>query len=254
MNYVFGYIFYAKKLDFIGDPTIAIPRTENRLVISDMMYQLGIQYKYEYLNKYFITLGGVLENETKLKTRSHFLSELYFPGRSTSISDSITLPSTYLIAEEESKGSVVYPRNIGLGISMGIKDMLTITGDFYVQNWNKSLIMGKSDSLVNSSSVHLGIEFTPSSTSIRSYLGRVNYRFGGFFTNSYISIRNKQLKDNGMTFGVGLPLRNTKTTFNVGCILGQRGTLQNELIKEQYGIVHFGVTFHDIWFRKRKYD
>jgi len=254
MNYMFGYIYYAKQLEIISDNTIAIPRTENRLVIGDMMYQIGIQYNHVFSNKYFITVGSTFENESKLKTTSHFLSELYFPGRSATVNDTIILSSTYEILKETSKGSIIYPNNLGFGISMGIQNILTATADYYMQDWSKSLIMGKSDSLVNSSSVHLGIEYTPSPNSIRSYLGRINYRFGGYFTNSYISIRSEQITDNGMTFGLGLPLRNTKTTFNIGFILGQRGTLKNDLLKEKYGIMHFGVTLHDIWFLKRKYD
>ena len=254
MNYVFGYIYYAKKLGMSTDPAIAIPRTENRLIIGDMMYQLGIQYTQTFSEKYFITVGSTFENKSNIKTTSHLLSELYFPGRSTMIGDSILLSTSYLVSRESIEGAITYPGNLGLGISFGIKNILTVTGDYYMQDWSKSMIMGRSDSLVNSNSTHFGLEYTPSPASIRSYLGRVHYRFGSYLTNSYISIRGEQIKDYGMTFGVGLPLRNTKTTFNIGSVIGQRGTLNNNLIKENYVIMHIGITLHDIWFYKRKYD
>jgi hypothetical protein len=42
--------------------------------------------------------------------------------------------------------------------------------------------------------------------------------------------------------------------FNLGFIAGQIGTTDNNLIKENYGIVNVSFTFNDFWFFKRKYD
>ena len=114
--------------------------------------------------------------------------------------------------------------------------------------------MGESDSLANSQSYRFGLEYTPNHDALRGYFNRVQYRLGGYSSNSYLSIRGEQLTDYGITFGVGLPLRGTKTSFNLGMVLGQRGTLNNDLIKENYGMIHVSFTMHDFWFFKRQFD
>lgn len=254
LEYLFGNIFYSTRFNLDSDTPGAVPRNENKMVIGGMIYQFGFQYKSVFKDKYFITLGASLENKSKIKSSSHILSELNFPGSSAMVGDSILLTTRYIIRQEENDGSIKYPGNLGIGISMGIQEKLLISADYNKQDWSRALIMGKNDSLVNSSSYHFGIEYIPSSASLQSYLARINYRLGLYFSDSYISIRNEQIKDSGMTFGLGLPLRSTLTTFNIAYIFGTRGTLLNELIKENYGILHLGVTLHDIWFRKRKYD
>jgi len=85
-------------------------------------------------------------------------------------------------------------------------------------------------------------------------LNRVHYRVGGYYSNSYLRLQENQIQDYGITFGVGLPFRNTKTSFNLAFVFGQRGTLKNNLIKEKYGIVNLSMTFHDIWFLKSVID
>jgi hypothetical protein len=98
------------------------------------------------------------------------------------------------------------------------------------------------------------MEYTPNSTALRGYYNRVHYRLGGYYSNTYLRIHEKQLQDYGISFGVGLPFKNTNSSFNIGVVVGQRGTLTNNLIKENFSIVNFGLTLHDFWFFKRKFD
>jgi len=72
--------------------------------------------------------------------------------------------------------------------------------------------------------------------------------------DAYVQVGDYQLKDYGITFGVGLPLGRTRSSMNVAFTMGTRGTLENNLIKENYGILTFSVTLHDLWFFKRKFD
>ena len=254
LNYLFGYMKYSRSLQIISDNTAAYPTSVNTFSVGDLSYQFGLQYTETFNDKYFITIGANYENATKLKTQSRFVNQLVFPGQSTQINDSLFVSSFFNINNEDANGNITYPASLGFGVSMGISKVLTLTGDYVIQDWSSSLLMGRSDSLVNSNSLHIGAEYIPSLSSLRSYFSRIHYRIGAYHTNSYISIRGEQIIDYGMTFGLGLPFKNTKTSFNIGGILGQRGTLTNNLIKESYGILHFGVTFQDIWFRKRKYE
>ena len=57
-----------------------------------------------------------------------------------------------------------------------------------------------------------------------------------------------------MSFGLGLPLRKTKSEINLSVEVGERGTTNNNLIKEQFLRFQIGLSLSDIWFVKRKYD
>jgi hypothetical protein len=49
-------------------------------------------------------------------------------------------------------------------------------------------------------------------------------------------------------------MKRSKTSFNLSLQLGQRGSLENNLIKENYAI--FGLSFNlaEMWFVKSKFD
>ena len=46
----------------------------------------------------------------------------------------------------------------------------------------------------------------------------------------------------------------TKSEINLSVEVGERGTINNNLIKEQFLDFQIGLSLSDIWFVKRKYD
>ena len=255
LSYLFGYQNYVHTIQYPNDPYSATTESHNKLEIKGMTYNLGIQYTKTFSEKYFITLGAIYDNEAKLNGLNNITFINRFPGTQSMTTDSIIINPNYLLSADTLNGKVIYPPNTGFGLSLGIVDKLILTGEYSSQKWSNATVMGKNDSLVNSNSMNFGIEFTPGNTgSIKKYLNRIQYRLGGYYSNSYLRIRETQIQDYGITFGVGLPFRNTKTTFNLGFVFGQRGTLTNNLIKENYGIMNFSMTFHDLWFFKSVID
>jgi hypothetical protein len=254
LTYLFGYLNYAKSVEFLSDATAATTSIENRLNLGDMKYNLGFQYHDTFGEKYFLTLGAVFDNETKISTSQSLIEKTLFPGTGVNIGDSIYINPTFTVQSINSSSNTILPKNLGFGTSFGIKNKFMLAADYTTQDWSNSFIPGKTDTLANSNSMKFGIEYTPNDQALRGYYNRVRYRFGGYYTNTYLSMRDVQLQDFGISFGVGLPFRNTKSTFNLGLVYGQRGTLTNNLIKENYGIVNFGLTLHDFWFYKRKFD
>jgi hypothetical protein len=99
-----------------------------------------------------------------------------------------------------------------------------------------------------------GLQFTPNPTALKNYLNRIQYRLGGYYGNTYHKLHGEQLKDYGMTFGLGLPYKNTNSVFDISFCIGQRGTLQNNLIKENYFSVSLNMSLYDYWFIKRKFN
>ncbi len=253
-NYLFGYLTNSRRITFPTANDFTVTELQNKMIVRDNKFRIGLQYEHIFENDYFITLGGVFDHEASLKTRQSFSSRNIFPGTSVGLNDSTVLYNDIDINSTEEEGEIIIPKNLGFGFSTGKKDRFILTGEYSTQEWSESLLLGKSDSLINSNSMRMGLEVTPDPEAIRGYLKRVHYRLGGFYTNSYLRIRNEPIKDYGITFGVGLPIKGNKTTFNLGMVLGQRGTLNKNLVKENYGIINVTFTFHDIWFRKSVYE
>ncbi len=265
MSTLFGFIDNKQRAEFTNDVAFSTTQFELRDNIRGIVFNLGLQYDQTFADKYFVTLGAVFNNETNLKTTQTYTVTNTFPGSGTTIADTVfsDTDTSYVIIpvnpvqnliDNTHSGPVTYPQNMGVGLAFGIRNKLTVTGDYNQQRWSNSRILGRSDSLVNSSSMKFGVEYLPNQAALKGYLNHVRYRLGGYYTNSYIQIRGDQINDYGITFGIGLPFKNTKTTFNLGVVLGQRGTLNNNLIKENYGIVNFSLVMHDFWFFKRKFD
>ena len=57
-----------------------------------------------------------------------------------------------------------------------------------------------------------------------------------------------------LSLGFGLPLPKSASRINLALEIGQRGTTNSGLIKEQFMGVHAGFNFCDKWFIQRKYD
>ena len=82
----------------------------------------------------------------------------------------------------------------------------------------------------------------------------MQYRVGTTYINTPLMFGNNQLKEKNISFGFGFPIRKSQTKYDLAFILGERGTLENNLIKERF--IRFGltITYDGIWFVKRKYD
>lgn len=242
-SYLFGFIKNTQKVSFPVEADFARTEVENTMTTKDGVWNFGFQYHDVFNDKYFLTLGAIYDSKTSLSTNTVSTINNIFPGNALSE-----------IEKADTSGSIIYPGRYGFGVATGINEMLSISGEFEKQNWSESLFLGKSDSLTNSTSYRLGMEYTPNKNALRGYYNKVHYRLGGYYSDSYLSISNEQLSDYGITFGVGLPLKGYKSTFNLGMVLGQRGTLENNLIKENYRMLQVSFTLYDFWFYKRKFD
>jgi hypothetical protein len=102
--------------------------------------------------------------------------------------------------------------------------------------------------------ISVGGFYVPKYNSFKSYLSRVTYRAGFRYENTGLIIQNETITDYGTNFGLGLPLGGPFSKINVGLEIGQRGTLSQNLVKENYYNLTIGFTINDKWFQKIKYD
>ncbi|QHL88189.1 hypothetical protein GU926_12410 [Nibribacter ruber] len=121
---------------------------------------------------------------------------------------------------------------------------------------------GGRQELGNGYRIGLGGELTPDGGSVTSYLKRVTYRLGGYYSKNEVIATSgpDEVKDMGLTWGFTLPLGRgvrppdytqalINTSFAVGRLEGQKAELE-----EMYFRVNLGINFNSRWFIKRKFD
>ena len=127
------------------------------------------------------------------------------------------------------------------------------------------------DKLENGWRVAVGGEFLPiagkSGGDIRSkFFTQLKYRAGFSFAKSPVSVRGTQINEFGINFGLAIPVLRTYTSeegyiaqrgvhaFSLGFGFGSRGTLNDNLVKENFFNINLGLSLNDKWFVKRRYN
>ena len=247
-SYLFGTLERIRTLSFVDRYDFYNSKYSDKTIIGDIKFDWGLQYTANLKHDLELTVGAIFSSNTKLSAKQEVLQEniVY------SVDPGIYIDTVQNYSDDN--GHIFLPGKIGAGFTFKKSDKLMIGADYYSQNWSDAKFFGKSDSLQNTNTIRGGIEFVPNSRDLRNYLNSIHYRIGGHYSNTYLQLNREQLTDFGISFGLGLPLRGSRSIFNIAFELGQRGTLDNNLIKEKYGILSFSLTLYDFWFKKRKFD
>lgn len=247
LNYIFGRINKNTTVGFDNTDLFYISKTEGTR-LRDFTLTYGLQYDLELKKDQFLTLGVTFEKQAEI-TVLHRLFEL----KSITIGSSSLTDTLQFVPEGKDK--IKLPTTFGIGLSYNKINKLEINADYYYAGWSKSTFMGQPDELItNQSRISAGFEYIPQAMSIRSYLQRVRYRAGIHHENSYLMLNNKQIKEFGISFGAGFPLPKSKSTGNFAVEFGKKGTVKDNLVRENYMKLSLYLNFYDYWFVKRKFD
>ncbi|MFA6402275.1 MAG: hypothetical protein WCX31_11730 [Salinivirgaceae bacterium] len=257
-SFIFGPINKTTTVVFTDN----YPYTDNTKMsvnqyIYNVMFNYGVQYTQPIGKDYSLTLGAVFENKTKLNATIDSLAGT--TSNSGDYDESYYQEIHYgelknvIIDTTGAKSTVDYPTSFGFGFTFAKNKQFMIGADFLMQNW--SVLTNKNPNLAYNDlvSLNMGAELTPDRNSISSYMKRMSYRLGSHYTQSHLELKNTRINDYGLSFGLGLPLRNTNTSVNISGEFGRRGTLDQNLLRETYGILSINLSLSDIWFVKRKF-
>ncbi len=236
---------------------------DNRIVITDMLINNGVQYSIKLPGNSKLIVGATYETSLSRIANNKFNNTTFDNIAGTISSANVDeefykdihykeLTDTILMLDMV-KGVTQLPTNYGLGISFTKPNKLTLGADINFYNYSQLKSDYLETNFKNSMSVKAGFEFIPDKNNINNYFKRWHYRAGGYYTQSHININGQLINDYGVTFGVGLPFFGSKTTINLSGKIGQRGTFDQNLLKETYGILSLNLSLSDIWFIKRKF-
>jgi hypothetical protein len=141
---------------------------------------------------------------------------------------------------------------------------LSLSASFRQQDWtstenSNALIQVSNQSLHNSKSFGLGLEYIPNANGgENNYFGACTYRLGLKSAETYVGLNGNNIVQEAFTCGLQMPMRSSKTTSTI-CLSAEFGTYGNAIetsTKENYASFLIGFKLHPFerWFVQRKYD
>ncbi|WP_440880334.1 hypothetical protein [Tenacibaculum sp. C7A-26P2] len=233
---------------------------ERELNIRGGEIKLGAQYETELKNNLKLTTGATLAMNTNLSaTGSERLYSLSLSNNGLEIGKD-TLYSKSI------SGNIKMPLRAIFGVGLGKKDKwyAELSQEFR-EEWSTSNQINLSSGRYQYESgrkLSFGGYYIPKINSISSYWDRVTYRAGVRFEKLGLLVDGlgtgkslTSINDYGINFGLGLPLPKLLSSVNLGFEYGQRGTIDNNLIKENYYNIKLSLSLNSLsWFIKRKID
>lgn len=229
-------------------------RKNNRSDLSGFSMNLGVLYKTKISEKLQVSSGITYTPQSKLQSvnEQSLSTILISPGTGTE-----TVVNTIeddLGGLKETELTIPSRFSVGAGIGhpkkwfAGMEYTAIQSSDFY-----NELYASDGKVYENGSVLSLGGFFIPDYNAFSGYWKRIVYRAGLRFEDTGLMVNNNNIKDFGISFGLGLPMGNTLSSANIGFEFGKRGTTQDNLVQENYFNLMISLSLTDRWFKKKKY-
>jgi hypothetical protein len=271
LNYNFGTITNSRRINYLEDLDALGFEDSESILIRDVTFELGIHGQTNIKKKtisnpsYIKFLFGAVYtfgNDVNAEQNRYANNFRLFSNGATVAQDTI-------VSAVRQKGTIRLPSSFTLG---GVLDFVNRKRmrfrwaiDYSLTNWEEYDVDFEGNNLQadfnNSQQIGTGIEWTPKLAS-SSYMETIEYRLGFKYAQTNLTLRDREIEDIGMSFGMTLPLHFrrglTKSSFHIGTEYGQYGTTQDDLIQETYIRIMAGFSFtphfRNRWFVQPKYD
>jgi hypothetical protein len=244
MRFLFGSVSRINQVIFDDQYSYHNNETE-KLQLGGLNLDYGLQYSKSLNDGYFLNAGLSYNSSKYYNTKYEHFS---YKSTSNGITDTISY-----ISDDET--STFIPGTFRFGISYGKENKFTTGIDYVSTNWSNSTIPGSSGYAADTRRLHLGTEFTPDRFSNYSYFKRLDYRLGAHIGDNYLIINGEQVKEIGVSAGLGIPLRRSLTKINLFIDYTRRAGSESSILHtENYLSMGVSLNFYDFWFVQRKYD
>jgi hypothetical protein len=155
---------------------------------------------------------------------------------------------------EITKSSLKLPFWLATGIGLAPNRHWLFSADFRQQRWsfvNPQDLFG--DQGVDSYELGLGAEVIPSFDPLAGFFKRMHLRVGGNFQQlPYEEPAGKKVRQWTMNLGLGLPFGGGYNRIDFAVGWGQRGSLSENLVKEDIVFFHASIVGSERWFQRPK--
>jgi hypothetical protein len=231
----------------------------NRSDLSGFSMNFGLSYKKKLNDRLELVTGATYAPETTLVSDNDRLFSAITINQNTGREIPLNTVDANLEALGLAKTDLVIPSKFSVGLGIGQVRNWFIGAEYFFQESSKFSNVLYSSNITtyeDSSTWSIGGFFIPQYNSFSSYFKRAVYRAGMRLEKTGLVINDESIKEFGISFGVGLPIGDTRllSNANIGLELGQRGTTKNNLIQENFINVQLSLSLNDRWFQKRKFQ
>ena len=225
--YMFGDVVNSRSVQF-SESEVSTVAQASELSVSSVRFREGLQFFHTF-GKHTFVIGGIFENQRTLACK-------YTVAESTQL-------DTVWVAND----IVQAPMMFGVGASYTFDKRLTLGFDFSRSYWSKAKVIEGFDSLRDRNKYAFGMEYRHNPIG-RNYAERMLWRVGCNLSDSYVEKVKKP--DFMVSLGMGFPLRNAGTVFNVTVEYGHRGPAAT--LEEHYLRMTLNASIAESWFFKRR--
>jgi long-subunit fatty acid transport protein len=227
----------------------------NRSNGAGVSFNTGISYFTKITKKLTLFTSATFAPESKLKftnQRKINLVQILSAGGFSTIdaaNGEISVPDT----------TIKLPQTTSFSVAIGEQKKWSVGSEITFRNSNtysnRFADSGSQSSFENSTRYIVGGYYIPKYNSFDNYLDRINYRLGLRYEKTGLLITDQSVDDQAITFGLGLPMNaNVGSNLNIGLEYGKRGKTSYGLVQDNYFNISVGLSFNDVWFRRRKID
>ena len=250
--YHFGNLKHNSLVQYPNDRFAHSVGTSEKIRVNDIHFDFGAQYELRLDAERSFIFGATFAPKQQMKGEIVKLA-----GQGTAIQEEdrmVVIADT--LAYSKSDDIYEIPLSYGIGVAYNIDHKLLVTADYSTSLYSNADIPGENSNVTTTDrqKYAFGMEYIPNDRSADFYLSRIRYRLGTYYIQDYLVVGGNQMEDFGISFGLGLPLKRSKTSLNVGFQWGKRGTSDNSLTKENYAKVTLNLTLHEFWFMQRKFE
>lgn len=249
-NFYFGNLYDINELTYSNAELINGYETKNK--IKTFNFTLGSAYQKKYGTDKKLTLGATYTFGTTGKMETNYTNSTYY------YTDGVTKYNVSIIDEDFSSDKNLIPMEFSLGAGYGRDTKWFIGTQFDFKKGETIQFLGQPFANENSYRIAAGGWFLPNYNNFRNYFSRVTYRYGAYYEKGNLAINGTNINQFALTGGVTLPFENRSASrmsgIDLGVAIGKRGTLDNNLIRQNFINLKVGINFADKWFVKRLYD
>jgi hypothetical protein len=262
-SYMFGQLITTDKVYFNVDSSYLDYREDRTRFAGGLNFDVGIQLHDSI---------GPKEKDNKI---GYVIGATYHLGSNINASQQLYARTVFRTATQDfrrdtvlftdgQQGTLAIPEAIRFGVGFGNgskKRRWFLSAEYFTQNWKEYTSFGNSEQLSNLQSASLGFSYQPEMAEYetdvsKKYYKFVNYKLGFRYANTRLTLNNTQLTEYGINFGLSLPVKPFKRVsyLHLGVEYNSRGSVNDNLIRENYYRFVLGFTLVDRWFRRYKYD
>ena len=153
--------------------------------------------------------------------------------------------------------NLVLPSKISFGAGIGKPRKWFLGFDYTLleaSKFSNRFVEIENSTFEDASSVSIGGFFIPKYDSFSSYWKRIVFRTGARFENTGLVVNNESIDEFGISFGLGLPVGRLFSNANIGFEWGRRGTINANLVEENFYNINLSLSLNERWFEKRKFN